>query len=378
MKTGQSGFVLIVVVIQASLASILAAGLYMASASTVGSASRTISFEKAFLIAEAGAERAKAILSTNANNMNTILTGADNTTNTCDDGILSFGSAVSFAGGSYQVRVSDNNDGDSNLFVDTDNTVIIRTTGTYENAQHVLELAVTVSNVAAPPADNDGALAIYGTNATVSVGGSASIDGRDWAVPANFNCTGSGCDGTLTTNPAGPGVFSATNTTTINGSNKIVGNPPVTNNAAGEYDEQYWQDQVDYWTSLATLSISGNVADGSSLGTRTSPQITIVAADASISGNAAGAGVLIVMPDVDITISGTFHYEGLVILLGDVTCTALGTADMFGALVALGGDNAVTLNGHPKVKYSTQALANLANLADLPPPLTVQYWREIK
>ncbi|MBI2440615.1 MAG: hypothetical protein HYV35_04505 [Lentisphaerae bacterium] len=378
MKTEQSGFALVIVVIQASLASIMAAGLYMASGSTVARANRTLHFEKSFLIAEAGAERAKAVLSTNADNINTILTGADGLTNTCDDGILSFGNSVSFAGGDFSVLVSDNADSNPSLFVDTDNTVIIRTTGTYENARHVLELSVTVTNPSAPPADTDGALAIYGSNATVNVGGSASIDGRDWAVPADFDCTGAGCDGALTTNAAGPGVFSATNTTTINGSNNIVGNPPVTNNAVGEYDEQYWQDQVDYWTPLASLSISGNVANGSSFGTRTSPQITIVTADASIAGNVAGAGVLIVMPDVDISISGTFHYEGLVILLGDVVCTALGTADIFGALVALGGENSVTLNGHPNVKYSTQALANLANMDDLPPPLSVQYWREIK
>ncbi|MBI2438312.1 MAG: hypothetical protein HYV36_05825 [Lentisphaerae bacterium] len=376
MKTGESGVVLEAVIILGGLACILAAGIYMASGSTVVSAARAIRFEKAFLIAEAGAERAKADLVTNS--INTVLTGADGATNTADDGLLSFGASVPFGGGAFRVRVSDNADSDPSLFVDTDYTVIIRATGSYETVQRVLELAVTVSNPPSPPADNDGALAIYGSNTTVDVRGNSSINGNDWAVPADFNCTGAGCDGTLTTNPAGPGVFSATNTApTIGGSATVVGDPPVTNNATGEYDAQYWQDQVDYWTPLASLSISGSVPNDAYLGTRTSPEITLATADVMIDGNVAGAGVLIVMSGVNITISGTFHYEGLVILLGNVTCTALGTADIFGAMTVLGGDNSVTLNGFPSIKYSTEALANLTKLP-LPGPLTVQYWREIK
>ncbi|MBI2440614.1 MAG: hypothetical protein HYV35_04500 [Lentisphaerae bacterium] len=378
MKTGESGVVLEAVVIFGGLACILAAGIYVAGSSTVVSSARTIRFEKAFLIAEAGAERAKADLSTNADNINTILTGADGLTNTSDDGILSFGAAVPFGGGAFSTRVWDNNDSDPSLFVDTDWTVIIRSTGACENVQRVLELAVTVSNPPAPPADSDGALAIYGSNTTVDVGGNSSINGNDWGVPDDFDCTGAACDGTLTTNPAGPGVFSSTNTTpTIGGSAVVVGDPPVTNNATGDYDAQYWQAQVDYWTPLASLSISGSVPNDAYLGTRDNPQVTLATGDVNIDGNVSGAGVLIVQPGVDITIAGTFHYEGLVILLGNVTCTALGTADIFGAVTVVGGDNSVSLNGFPSIKYSTEALANLVNLP-LPGPLAVQYWREIK
>ncbi len=386
-RAGESGIVLVIVIILAGVAAILGGSLYLASRAASARAEQAIRFERAFLIAEAGAERAKAELRDTTLSLGMILAGADGATNTADDGVLAFGAAVPFGGGEYRVRVRDNADSNPSLFVDTDRTVIIRSTGMVEQVQRVLDLTVVVSNLLAPPAAADGALADYGTNTEVQIGGSSLIDGRDYDLPAAFNCSGSGCNGTPTTNAAAPGLYSAGTTMTyaVSAPAQILGTPPVTNNAPGIHSASYYDSLVDALIPLATITIPGGVLGGNvTLGTRASPQITLVTGDAKITGNVDGAGIMIITAGVEIDFTGTFHFEGLVIIVGDNVNDAAaefndkGNAKIFGSLVALGGQLDLKPKGSPSIMFSRAALANLANLPLPPGDLSVQNWREVK
>lgn len=105
--------------------------------------------EQAFYNAEAGIERAKLVLfQDSGNGLDDELLGADATANTADDGILSFGSSVSFGNGSYSVVVTDNDDGDGDLFADSDGKVIVTSTGTApNNAKSVIKATVELESL---------------------------------------------------------------------------------------------------------------------------------------------------------------------------------------------------------------------------------------
>lgn len=367
-----SGMVLVIVIILSAVAGILAAGLHFAGTSRIAQVRQEIRFDKAFFVAEAGVERAKVELRIRAANLNSVLT----------NGVL-FGGATNYGAGTFRVHVRDNVDSNASLFVDTDYIVIIRSTGIVENAKRVIEAEVRVTPPAPfVPGQSDGALALYGTNATLLTAGNAKIDGRDYDVPADFNCTGGGCSGTVTTNAAEAGVFYTSTTTVINAkTGSLIGNPPLTN-GVGMFDELYWYQFLD---QLGIESLP--IYPGGSLGTRDAPVITLLpSGTTTIEGNVAGAGILIIPGEAMLDIRGTFHYEGLVILIGGGTIDAdtdfggTGTARIFGAMVCLGGAVSIEATGTSDIKYSTAALANLAKLP-LPGQLAeldVLYWTEIK
>lgn len=376
-ESNSSGVVLVVVVIFAAVAAILAAGLHMASGSRITQVRQEMRFEKAFFVAEAGIERAKSELLDRATNLSGVLKGFDGVTNTADDGVLSFcpTTGTNYGEGRFYVKVRNNNS--ENPFVDTDYIVIIRSTGIVETATRVIELEVLVTPTTAftsMPTQADGALGIYGTNTDLTVNGNGNIDGHDWNV-----------DGTLSTNAAVPGVLYTSTSTVINvtGSGDIDGDPPTTNDV-GVYDETYW------YQFLYNMMSSATIYTGGDLGTPAAPVITMLPSGSTlISGDISGAGILIIPGDATIKITGTFHYEGLVILEGngvidaDSEFTELGTAEIYGAMICVGGGLDITATGTADIKYSTQALANLANIVNLPPQLPAHIdntgsWKEIK
>lgn len=375
-KANEAGVVLIAVMVFAALGGVLATALLYGTGSQIKSTARQIRYEKAFFIAEAGVERTKAELRSGIRTLNEELAGADGLGNTADDGVPAFGSSSNFGGGIFQTRIIDNNDGDTDFFIDADAVVIIRSTGTYENAFRVLEVAVNVTESDFPPPDTDGAVGIYGTNTTIALGGSSGIDGRDYSLPPNFDCNGMACNGTVTTNPSVPGVFS-TEDPNITGTNMITGG--LITNGSSQFATNYWQDQADALIPQATITLAGGTySSATDLGTRNNPKITVVTGNTTISSNLDGAGILIVINGVDLSFSGNFHYEGIVILTGNNNFTVTGTVRVFGALVTTSQGVNININGNPEILYSSQALANLQNLQLSPQPLKVVYWREIR
>jgi Tfp pilus assembly protein PilX len=349
-KKNQAAFILVTVLIFVILCALLGSSLLYNSGSQISRAAWEIRYEKAFFIAEAGVELAKARLR--------------------NDGVSVFSATTNFGSGQSKYCTSET----------TTTNAIIWSTGTYQNVSRVLKVKVLVDPSSLPPPSADGAVGVYGTNVSVSASGNALIDGRDYNPPTNFDCNGAACAGTLTTNAAEPGVFSTTNTTvTTSGSGDIIGNPATTNNATGNYNAAYWQDLADELSPQASVTISGTYTSEANIGTRVNPIITLVSGDTDISGNLDGAGIIIVMNGMDLRVSGNFHYEGLLVFLGNNDFRATGTVRIFGALVALGGGETITTSqGTPSFLYSSAALANLQNLEVDPRTMSIIYWKEVR
>ena len=89
------------------------------------------------------------------------------------------------------------------MFSDSDNKVIITSTGTVNNASKTIEAIYFYQKV-----DVDGAIGIYGDNPAVELSGASEIDGRDYNIPPDFDCSGSGCTATLAGGaPAETGIY---------------------------------------------------------------------------------------------------------------------------------------------------------------------------
>lgn len=375
MKTkNDSGMVLVLVVCLAAAAGVLAAGLFSATASQVKRTRRYLNHEQAFYIAEAGIEQAASVLD-GTNDLNNVLL----------NGIASVAS-VSFGGGTFQVNVRDNDDGDGDWFSDTDSTVIICSTGLYENAVRVIETQVTIPFLDIIPPDVDAPLAYYGSNSTLTlIGTGGKIDGNDFEIPANFNCSGHNCWGPLTTNPAAPSsVYTVTNLT-VTGESKIEAPPPVRIiTGGGLYDETYWTTLVNELLPLADLTISGTASYAGNthpIGTRIDPTITVVTTNSvlNITGGVDGAGIMILQTGSQFNSGGNFHYEGIIIAFGSAATeiTGHGTPMISGAVVCM-GEGDISFSGAGGIRYSSEALANLSNLNPSSNSVSIVYWREMK
>ncbi|MDO9542206.1 MAG: hypothetical protein Q7J98_07785 [Kiritimatiellia bacterium] len=347
LEPKSSGMVLVVVVIMAAVAGILATGLHFASGSRITQVRQEMRFDKAFFVAEAGIERAKASLRYNITN-----------------GVL-FGGFTNYGEGRFYVNVQ--NSASTNRY-------IIRSTGIVETATQVIEVEVRVTPFTPGEVQTEGAMGIYGTNTTLDVGGNSKIDGNDWNV-----------DDTLSTNPAMPGVLCTSTSTVVSttGSGAIDGNPPNTN-AVGVYDETYWLQFLDQMLSVATMYDP----DNPNLGTYAAPTVTMLpSGETLLNGTDSGAGILIVPGDAALKITGQFEYIGLIILVGDGVIdvsnelTEVGKANIFGSIVCVGGALDISLLGTADIKYSSQALENLENLVfsqPVPAELTMISWTAIK
>ena len=279
-----------------------------------------------------------------------------------------FGGVTNYGEGTFYVSARTNGV--------TNNVVIIRSTGIVETATRVIEVEVRMTPFTPGQVQADGAMGIYGTNTELTVSGNSKIDGNDWNLPSTIGNN----DEILSGNLTNPGIFYTSTTTVfdIQKINSIIGNPPRTNGVGTNSETLLYQ----FLASIIPYA-STNLAN---LGTRLAPRITMLPmGETKFSGNQNGAGILIIPGKASLKISGTFDYEGLVILEGDGVIdddlTQIGTARIFGAMICVGGALEINFKGTADLKYSTQALANLANIKNLqevPAQLDMISWKEIK
>jgi len=125
------------------------------------------------------------------------------------------------------------------------------------------------------------------------------------------------------------------------------------------------QAMADGFSQMADITLIGDQNNPSSTGWGTLSDLKIVhvTGDLMVSGNLAGAGVLVI--DGDFQMGGTINWEGVVICLGDVDVVGGGSAkNIVGALLvqgSLAGNSVV--NGNIKVLYSSEMLQNLSMLS---------------
>lgn len=313
----------------------------------------------AFHIADVGIESAKAEMS--GKSFDSVLFGADgNKNNISDNGILSFGASVPFNGGTYQVRVTDNDDGDGDAWHDTDGKVYVTSTGKFGSSARTIKVLVSRANL-----NFNAAITVIDEKCETEQGGSAAVTGLDYTYnPAQQN------------NPiraSGPDVHAIARSCTtieddINKPNQITGTgstPDITSDI-GSLTLASVQSVRDDLISRADLVYHGSTTlNGGTLGTRGEPKITYVDDTLVLEGNVTGAGFLIV--DKDFEVKGNFTYEGIILVGICNTCPGrmkgTGNAKMYGAVVLANPTSShdqeariENMTGNSSIYYSTYGI----------------------
>ncbi|MFQ5597026.1 MAG: pilus assembly PilX N-terminal domain-containing protein [Nitrospiria bacterium] len=177
----ESGIALVITLLSMALLSLLGtAALTLTEIETKISANDKVAKE-ALYIAEAGIEHAWAVLKTAS--FDDILEGPDKSkSNAADNGILPFGSKVSFGQGAYDVKVTDNKDGDSDPWNDADGRIILTSIGTASTGpQKKIELEV--QKLILKPNGIRGSVT---SNASIETGGNMLVDGRNHDLDGNY------------------------------------------------------------------------------------------------------------------------------------------------------------------------------------------------
>lgn len=318
----------------------------------------------AFHTADAGIESAKAEVSSQS--FDTVLAGADgNKNNTNDNGILNFGSSVAFNGGTYEVRVTDNDDGDGDAWHDTDGKVYITSTGRSSGSTRVVKILVSRANL-----NFNAAVTVIDEKCETEQGGSATVTGLDYTYnPAQQN------------NPiraSGPDVHAiARSCTTIEDDlkkpNQITGSgvsPDITSDI-GSLTLAGVQSTRDDLISRADIVYHGSTTlNGGTLGTRNDPKITYVDDTLEVNGNVSGVGFLIV--DKDFEVKGNLTYEGIILVGICNSCPGrikgTGNGKVYGAMILAnptsshdGEAEIEDMTGNSSIYYSTYGIGLALN-----------------
>lgn len=340
-------------------------------------ASNEASAAKAFNIAEAGLERSKRALM-----------GADLDTVLANGGTPSFGSSVTFAGGTYQVVVSNNCTAIGNYPADTtgcpppdpppaadgDNLVIVTSTGTYPadgSAQSVLKLLLEVPPVTTPPAPiymlpgsdpdptHNNVNFTFQTPTFFVTGNDTNLDGSAGTGAAVYGAA-------VPSDARSDLVAEATpHAAEITGAGGL---PSISTTASSVLTKDSLCAARSELIPLATQSYTTDetLGNGHVLGTVASPQITYAQEDLTLTGMGAnavkGAGILIV--DGSLRLEGNSVFSGIIILCGQGEIIMAGGAKVYGAILGANtgpyagndGETRFKIVGNGEVHFSRQAL----------------------
>jgi hypothetical protein len=429
----EKGFVLVVGMLLITVLTMIAlAGNNNALIDTT-IASNNLSATRSFYLAESGLERGKLecvqlYLAGGWTSFDYILRGTDAVLGTPDDGILAFGNSVSFHGGTYAVKVTnDPNDGTS----DTNSVVRITSTGTFGGATTKLQMQLSMTIMANVP----GALTIVGETNTSFDSGSGyafSIDGRDYNLAdADGSPTGTFTKPGIAVGDLSPWAVQTTTgaaITAVKGSLTSIEQAwiygtgysasPVASSIAGQTDvtksnlraladsfRAVADNKISYPTNFSgQTDPSGNISNWPSmgqftcLGTTTNPKITYIdATDNSIINTGisftgtgtgiTGAGVLVIEGN-ELKFNGKINWTGLVIVVGDFGSFSAGSTNrnstdnikirgglMVGEYLTDSSHDKVYINTNTKIQYSKQAVDMVNNLLGAKPPYSVSGWQ---
>jgi len=346
---------------------------------------RTEKFEEsqlAFYSAEAGVEHTKSILRTIS--FNDALDGDDNNkATTGDNGIFAAMGATTvvegnnfsqtaFNGNNYYVRVFDNDDGDGDIWNDSDGLIYIEARGTSpDGTLKKIEVGVKQNNLILPnfPAAItllDDAVEIDPTGNSFLVDGSGVLpdsQAPNYALPdpsctsvysVVAEATGSSFDQNQMNHTQQDDNFPGLN-----------GDPSFLENYSGLTLTEL-QTLRSSLIPRATTLPAGNY-NSATLGTTSNPGIYYINDSFNIQGTTTGAGVLIV--DRDFEVSGNFTWEGLILVGLCSTCDGRlhnlqGNTHIYGAIAAANttpsysNETRLEIRGNAQIYYSCSALQN--------------------
>ncbi|GEM_PF-3079174 len=324
----------------------------------------------AFYIADAGIEHAKFTLK--PLNFDDVLAAG---------GILdldgSGGATVTFNGGNYTVQVVDNDDGDSDLTLDSDDILQISSTGTTSEGS-TKQITALVKKFDLRPVDFPAAVSLVDPDGDIEIASNAAyIEGNAYNYdpdPPNQpiddpTCADKNGIATMDSSPD--------QTYQNNADDNITGTGGTTPNILTNdftFTLQELQEIRNAFLPLATTTYIGDTSVSAvTLGTTANPIVAYADESLTISGNSSGAGILIVNKDFNVT--GSLVYQGVILVGICDTCagrfeTGIGGAEIYGAVVVAnptGSNNdeaRIKMTGSANIYFSCDAIANATSLAN--------------
>jgi Tfp pilus assembly protein PilX len=398
----EEGIILVVVMFLLAVLSLIALAAGRSVTTDTAVAGNYLGSIQALYVAEAGLERAKnecaqRYVAGSWPNYNTILRGADGVAGNSDDGILTFGSSVSFHGGSYAAKALNDNGDSGAASTDTNKAITIESTGTYGSSTARVRTTIKMNEIM----DLPGAVNLIGGN-TTSFKSSASIlvDGHNYpltgdtpldgppSTPTHYGISvGDVAPKTVATAEAEiKATIDAKKYDIVAGKDGTTSNPSLGENTT--VTKANLREFVDAIKSVADNNLTdppdltGNSGEGNCvmigtqnacLGTTASPKITYISASADtgweIKGSIVGVGLLVVDGE-NLTFAGNLSWTGVVIVLGKnigFTDKGGGNQDIRGGLLvgeysATDGGIDLNINGNVKLYYSQPSI-DLVNTA---------------
>jgi len=233
----ERGSTLILTVVIVSILTMLGATFVSLITHDYRDIARQRQWVQTYYIAEAGISQAWFTLKNDTrglgDNLGNLVIGPDGEPDTNDDGALSFGSSVDFASGSFSARIADNDDGDGNNFTDSDDILMLTSTGVIGDTTRTIKVALTPL----PFKPND-AVSI---NGDLKISGNPSIYGSHGSVLVNDDFTVSGSP-TISENVHVGGNASISDSSTIGG--EIL--TDIGTIAFAPIDPQFYRGDADY------------------------------------------------------------------------------------------------------------------------------------
>ena len=330
------------------------------------------------------------------------------------NGLLTPAGGVPVGTGRYFARLTDNDDGDGDPLVDTDNVVILRVMGVHRgsttegtvygtNTQNAI--AIIETTLRRDTTFNfDQAFTIYGPNVNITYNGNTfDMDGRQHALNGALIAGAPKAGlGLMNNNPPNNASIAAASAFTelagmqmdnLIGENGDFGPLPSLKDstdavltssdpdAANIFDPNWLMAFVDQLAGFADNNLPGGTYTNVVWGTTAAPEITLINGDAIIETDGTGAGLLVVKGDLDY--NGAFTYTGLIFILGgEFTMSGANKTIIGGTFAANVIDNGdgtysygtptVAFNGNSNFLYSAQGISLAYDLL----PMRVLNWRE--
>jgi hypothetical protein len=353
---------------------------------------------QAYYIAEAGMAKAwftlKSGVKGSTNNLGDFVMGPDGEPNTTDDGILSSATTnFDFGAGNFSVIIADNND-DGDNFSDSDDILMLTSTGVVGNATRMIEVVLTafpfVPNYAITAGGNvniSGNPTIRGSNGTVHTNINLTISGNPYIsqnviAGGNVNISGNPIIGgttssgsvTISIPPIDPGFYRANADYELRSDGGVFDTVTQTLTYPGTFNG--WAHSGGRWSLSGNTGYDGTyyIEDDAKVsgnpGSQANPwRVTIIATGSiDISGN---PNIQPETPDLlfvagrDIKISGNPNtsYEGVILAHEQIQIS--GNPSMEGAIIAEDAENidgSVTENkisGNVTITYNGNLLPPL-------------------
>jgi len=205
-----------------------------------------------------------------------------------------------------------------------------------------------------------------------SPGNSWLIQGRN-TLPASYSSGSAGgtdLPGISATTHAYAGILGSLKTNRydrVQGKSGVGSPNMIELNQSIDYTKRISDFAAGLSNSSEAVVVKGGKGDGSKLGSRTDPAVTVIDGDVFYAGeHAKGAGVIIVKEGSTLDIRGSFEFEGLIIVSGKLI--GRGNATVWGAVMFTDeyrdDDDSLINKGRPYIYYSKAALDNAGFMAE--------------